>query len=83
MKTATLRVNGMTCGGCVASVKHALAALSGVAGVDVSLSDRHVQVHYDDARVDVDAMRTALQAAGYDVTESVMPAVRQGGCCCS
>jgi copper chaperone CopZ len=37
MKTEVLNVTGMTSGGCVASVKHALTALPGVAGVEVSL----------------------------------------------
>ena len=83
MKTATMTVNGMTCGGCVTSVKRALAALPGVAGVDVSLPDRRVQVRYDDGRVDLDAMQHALQDAGYEVAQTGTPAVRKGGCCCS
>ena len=83
MKTATLNVNGMTCGGCVASVKHALAEVPGVAGVEVSLPERQVIVRYDEARVSLDAVGSALQSAGYDVISGAAPRPSARGCCCS
>lgn len=82
MKTEVLNVTGMTCGGCVASVKHALTALPGVAGVAVSLPRKQVEVQFDESKLTVDAMRTALQSAGYDVAAAPTRAEHRGGCCC-
>jgi len=81
MKTEFLNVTGMTCGGCVTSVKHALTALPGVAGVAVSLPNKQVEVRYDESKLTVDAMRTALQGAGYDVAPT--KAQHRGCGCCS
>jgi copper chaperone len=67
MEKTQLDVQGMTCGGCVASVKRVLAALPGVTDVDVSLKPGRASVEYDPARVSVREMREAVEAAGYDV----------------
>ena len=83
MKTEVLNVTGMTCGGCVASVKHALTALPGVAGVVVSLPRNQVEVEFDERKLTVDAMRMALQSAGYDVAGVPTRSNPRGGCCCS
>lgn len=82
MKTQTLEVTGMTCGGCTANVKRALDALPGVDAVAVSLKDGRAEVRYDENQVDVKAMRDALRGAGYDLaTEAAPAAPRRGGCC--
>ena len=39
METITMNVNGMTCGGCVASVTRVLKAVPGVTDVAVTLTD--------------------------------------------
>lgn len=83
MKNADLAVTGMTCGGCVAGVRHALGALAGVDAVDVSLAEQRVHVRYDENRVGIQAMRDALRSAGYDLAETTKPDRRRGGCCCS
>lgn len=83
MKTEVLNVTGMTCGGCVASVKHALTALPGVAGVVVSLPRKQVEIKFDESKLTVDAMRTALQSAGYDIAAAPTRAEHRGGGCCS
>ena len=66
MKTDTINVSGMTCGGCTAKVTRALSALPGVAKVDVSLPKNAAEVTFDDALVSVERLRGALRAAGYD-----------------
>jgi copper chaperone len=78
MKTDVLNVTGMTCGGCVASVKRALSDLPGVARVQVSLPQKQVEVQFDDGKVGIRAMREALQAAGYDLAESATGASHRG-----
>lgn len=57
-------VEGMTCGHCVNAVTQAVQALPGVAGVDVDLASGRVAVSID-APVDDDAVRVALDEAGY------------------
>lgn len=60
-----LKVEGMTCGGCVRRVNHALRALDGVEVIEVRLDDGRVRVRHD-ARSSVDAMIEALRDAGYE-----------------
>jgi copper chaperone len=67
MQNVSFDVQGMTCGGCVASVKRVLSALPGVQSVDVTLERGKASVAYDPARVSVDQMRAAVENAGYDV----------------
>ena len=81
MKTEILNVTGMTCGGCVASVKHALGSLPGVADVAVSLPRKQVEVQFDESKVAVDAMANALRSAGYDVAVAPSGAAQRRGCC--
>ncbi len=65
METVTLQVEGMTCGGCVNSVTRVLSALPGVAAADVSLPEARAEVTYDPARTGVEAMKQAIERAGY------------------
>ncbi len=59
-----LKVDGMTCGGCAASVKRALQALDANATVDVDLPGKTVRV---DTAAQLDAVKGAVEEAGYDV----------------
>ena len=67
METVTINVKGMTCMGCVRSVKNVLEPISGVAGVEVSLEKGLVTVRYDAAKTAVEAFKSAIAEAGYDV----------------
>jgi copper chaperone len=67
METVSFDVKGMTCGGCVASVKRVLSAVPGVASVDVTLQPGKASVAYDPARVTVQKLHEAVENAGYDV----------------
>ncbi|MEW6569041.1 MAG: cation-translocating P-type ATPase [Chloroflexota bacterium] len=55
----------MDCAECTAHVRRAIAALPGVAGVEVLLAAEKAVVHFDPARVDVAAIRSAIEGAGY------------------
>ena len=61
--TATIGVEGMTCGACATSVKIVLKKLDGVNGVQVSLDDRKAVVTYDPARVSPAKMVEAIQGS--------------------
>jgi copper chaperone len=65
MQETTIRVEGMTCNGCVASVTRVLKALPGVGSVYVSLEQREARVQFDPARTDPDHLKSAITAAGY------------------
>ena len=67
MASVTMKVKGMTCGGCVASVERVLKALDGVGEVAVSLDRGEAQVEYAPERVEVGSLREAIEDAGYDV----------------
>ena len=67
METARIPIEGMSCQGCVASVTRVLKALPGVQSVDVSLDPGSARVDYDASRVDMTALRKAIEDAGYDV----------------
>jgi copper ion binding protein len=66
-ETLTLRVTGMTCGGCENAVKRAVGQLDGVAEVAASHQAEQVVVTYDAARVDRDAIAAKIQRLGYQV----------------
>lgn len=59
-----LKVDGMTCGGCAASVKRALQALDANAQVDVDLPGKTVKV---ETAAQLDAVKSAIEDAGYEV----------------
>ena len=67
MEAITLKVKGMTCGGCVAAVERVLSGLDGVATVGVSLDRGEATVEFDGARVAESDLRAAIEDAGYDV----------------
>ena len=59
-----LKVDGMTCGGCAASVKRALQLLDSNARVDVDLPSKTVKV---ETTAQLDAVKNAVEDAGYEV----------------
>ena len=67
METVTLKVEGMTCGGCVASVTRVLKATPGVADAVVRLEAGSATVTFDPARTSVPALKSAIEDAGYAV----------------
>lgn len=66
----TIKVDGMTCGGCESSVKNALERLDGVQVVEASHQDGSVELLFDPERVDREALAGAIEEAGYDVVGS-------------
>ena len=67
MEKITLTVKGMTCMGCVKSVKNVLEPIPGVASVDITLDNGEVAINYDAARAGLDQFTAAIQDAGYEV----------------
>jgi len=66
METTVLKVDGMTCGGCVRSVTNVLKTLPGVADAQVSLEKSEAKVTFDPAMANPAALRKAIEDAGYE-----------------
>ncbi|THF65822.1 heavy-metal-associated domain-containing protein [Pseudothauera nasutitermitis] len=66
MAEVTIKVEGMSCGGCVRNVTGVLKALPGVEDAQVSLESASAQVRYDPARVEPAQLRAAVEGAGFD-----------------
>ena len=66
METTTIKVDGMSCGGCVKSVTGVLTALDGVAKAEVSLEQKRAVVEFDAAKVTRDQLKVVIEDAGFD-----------------
>ncbi|BBO69931.1 hypothetical protein DSCA_38610 [Desulfosarcina alkanivorans] len=66
---AVLRVDGMTCGGCIATIEKSLAGFEGVDDVQVENASGTTEILYDSALApDVERMAAAITANGYPGT---------------
>jgi copper chaperone len=63
VKTLTIPITGMSCDGCVTSVRNALAATRGVAEAQVKIGEATVQ--FDPALTNPDTLRKVVARAGY------------------
>jgi len=67
MESITLKVKGMTCGGCVASVQRVLHELDGVSRADVSLAQGEARIDYEPSRLQPSDLEAAIEDAGYEI----------------
>jgi len=67
METIQLNIKGMTCNGCVNSVKNVLQKTPGVTSVEVSLEQNCATVIYDPQQANPAQLKAAVEDAGYDV----------------
>lgn len=65
METIDLKIEGMTCGGCVKSVTRVLTGLAGVASADVFLEEGRARVTFDPGKAGIDALKQVIERAGY------------------
>ena len=68
METTTIKVDGMSCGGCVKSVTGVLTALDGVAKAEVSLEQKQAVVEFDAAKLTRDQLKAVIGDAGFDAS---------------
>lgn len=66
-------VKGMDCTECTLHVQQAIARLPGVESVNVLLAAEKAVIRLDPARVDLPAIRQAVENAGYSVPDSATP----------
>lgn len=63
--TAKLSVDGMTCSGCVKSVKSALEKVDGVESAQVDLKSNSAVVAFNPEKTTLESMEKAVADAGY------------------
>ena len=64
LEEQTYMVPGISCGHCIAAITEEVTKLPGVAEVDVDLTTKRVTVSGE--QLDADAIRAAIDDAGYD-----------------
>ncbi|MBI2200911.1 MAG: cadmium-translocating P-type ATPase [Armatimonadetes bacterium] len=73
VRTIELPLRGMDCADCSIHVQRAIAAVPGVESAVVSLASEKAVVRLDPKEVAMDAIRTAVQRAGYEVASPDAP----------
>jgi len=73
---ASLRLNGLVCGGCVIAVKNALTTTPGVLDAEVSLERQKATVAYDPTRIAPEEIAQAVRNIGFG---AYLPASRSEG----
>jgi copper chaperone len=68
MASITLKVAGMSCGGCVKSVSNVLLALPGVTKAEVTLDPAQAVIEYEDGKVTREQMVQTIDDAGFDAS---------------
>ena len=69
MKESTYNVTAMTCSACSAAVSRAVNKLDGVNTADVNLATETLSVSYDESKLDFNAIKAAVERAGYGLVE--------------
>ncbi len=68
MKSVTLKVEGMHCDGCAATIQALIERNGGVRKAAVSFSDGEARVLYDPRSVTEEQLTTAIEKGGFRVT---------------
>ena len=68
MTEIVISIQGMNCGHCVKAVERALDSLPGILSREVRVGS--ARIAHDEARIDEDAIRQAIEGEGYKVVRS-------------
>jgi copper chaperone CopZ len=79
-KTATIRVEGMHCNMCSASVAKALKATAGVEKVEVDFEKGEAVVQYDPEKVTEARLREVINSTGFKAVEQKTASVLTRDC---
>ncbi|MBN2151611.1 MAG: heavy metal translocating P-type ATPase [Candidatus Lokiarchaeota archaeon] len=81
-RRANLKIAGMTCASCVATIEKSVKNLDGVIDVKVNLSTEDASLEYDPARVDLGKVEKVVTDLGYSVVNERVD-VKIGGMHCA
>ncbi len=65
IKTAVLKLSGMSCGGCINMITGLLKSVKGVKAVKVTLKPQRARVKYDNTQTNTSALIAAVKKGGY------------------
>ena len=68
MSDTTIKIDGMSCQGCVKNITGVLTALPGVTAAEVSLEAAEARVSFDAATISREALVDAIEDAGFDAS---------------
>jgi copper chaperone len=72
METLALGIDGMTCGGCAASIEKLLYRVAGVEAATVSFAAGEAEIKFDPSRTGGEALAQAVTDAGYAVRAATL-----------
>ncbi|MGH6894955.1 MAG: heavy-metal-associated domain-containing protein [Geminicoccaceae bacterium] len=67
MKSVTLTIEGMHCGGCAETIKALIDAQPGVRAAEISYKDRRARILYDPQTASEDQLVRVIEKGGYRV----------------
>lgn len=70
LESVTIKVHGMTCTLCSASIEAALEKLDGIKKVDVSYAAENAIIEYDNKIINIDVINAAISKLGFYVNEA-------------
>ncbi len=76
LKTAILRVDGMTCEGCENTIKKMVGKIEGVKEVHASFTDSLTTVVFDTSLVNIVVISETINNLGYKVVGEILPQKR-------
>ena len=62
---AVFKIQGMSCSSCVAGIQKKLSSLEGIISVNINLATEKGQVEYDESKIGVQQVLTAIEGLGY------------------
>jgi copper chaperone CopZ len=69
-KKVEIKVDGMTCDGCVNKVKTTLEKADGVKSAEVSLKDHSAVILYDDSKTDEASLKKTINTTGFKAVDA-------------
>ncbi|HRQ04567.1 MAG TPA: heavy metal-associated domain-containing protein [Nitrosomonas halophila] len=69
MSISVIPIKGMSCMGCVNSIKSVLEKIPGVTSVEVSLDQAQATIHHESSLTDHNVFRQAIEEAGFEAAE--------------
>ena len=69
MQTVTIKIKGMTCMGCVNSIKNVLKNVPGIAQLEVTLDPAQAIVQFNPENTSLNQLKETIIDAGFDVVD--------------
>jgi copper chaperone len=69
MQTATIKIKGMTCMGCVNSIKNVFRNVPGIAQLEVTLDPAQAIIQFDPENTSLNQLKETIIDAGFDVVD--------------